>query len=167
LSCLQYRLFAMELSVSGNHMEEPGVFLPTELLACASMQGNEYACRKRDLLRVAAAAREAGLAANGWQVQFRSPDGSCELCWDSFEPAAVSENESWDEYLSRSWNETLQTWEKLFDNKDFIEEGRKIFSLIQEMEDEKVLPRDLLWFVLYFRQEKPIHSPSSPPETSY
>jgi len=157
-----------KMHTSEQQMEDAGLSLPEELLSCAIRRGNEYAWRKKDLLRVVAAAEEAGIAANGWQVQFRSPDGAFELCWNSFGPAAARENESWNEHVSRSWDETRQTWQKLFDNKEFIEEGRKIFRIIQETEDEGLQPRDLLWFVLYFRssnQKKPGHSHPSPPAT--
>ena len=140
----------MELSVSGNQMEEPGVFLPTELLACASRRGNEYAWRKRDLLAVAAAAEMEGLASGGWQVQFRTPDGECALCWKSFYPGEMKAEESWPQYVGRSWEEVRQMWQELFDNEETVDEGRRIFRLIQETEDG-LLPRDALWFVLYFR----------------
>jgi hypothetical protein len=140
----------MELSVSGNQMEEPGVFLPTELLACASKRGNEYAWRKRDLLAVAAAAEMEGLASGGWQVQFRTPDGECALSWKSFYPGEMKAEESWQQYVGRSWEETRQMWQELFENGAMIDEGRRIFRLIQETEDG-LLPRDALWFVLYFR----------------
>jgi hypothetical protein len=131
-------------------MDEPGVFLPTELLACASRRGNEYAWRKRDLLAVAAAAEMGGLAAGGCQVQFRTPDGECALCWKSFYPREMKEEESWPQYVGRSWEETRQKWQELFDNEETVDEGRRIFRLIQETEDD-LLPRDALWFVLYFR----------------
>jgi len=131
-------------------MEEPGLFLPAELLACASKLGNEYAWRKKDLLGVAAAAESEGLASGGWQVQFRTPDGECALCWKSFYPGEMKDDESWPQYVGRSWEEARQKWQQLFDNEEMINEGRRIFRLIQETEDG-LLPRDALWFVLYFR----------------
>jgi hypothetical protein len=131
-------------------MIEPGLFLPAELLACACKLGNEYAWRKKDLLGVAAAAESEGLASGGWQVQFRTPDGECALCWKSFYAGEMKENESWPEYVGRSWEEARQMWQKLFKNEEMVDEGRRIFRLIQETED-KILPRDALWFVLYFR----------------
>jgi hypothetical protein len=140
----------MELSDSGNQMEEPGVFLPTELLTCASRRGNEYAWRKRDLLAVAASAELEGLASGGWQVQFRTPDGECALCWKSFYPGERRADEPWPQYVGRSWEEARQMWQELFDNEETVDEGRRIFRLIQETEDG-LLPRDALWFILYFR----------------
>ena len=131
-------------------MEKSGSFLPNELLASASRRGDEYAWRKRDLLAVAAAAEAEGLASGGWQVQFRTPDGECALCWKSFYPGEMKGEESWPQYVSRSWEEARRKWQELFDNEETVDEGRRIFRLIQETEDG-VLPRDALWFVLYFR----------------
>ncbi len=42
-------------------------------------------------------------------------------------------------------------WQKLFANANLIEEGIKIFRLIQQTEDQGILPRDTLWFVLFFK----------------
>jgi hypothetical protein len=44
-------------------------------------------------------------------------------------------------------------WQKLFDNANLIDEGIKIFRLIQQTEGQGVLPRDTLWFVLFFKSE--------------
>jgi hypothetical protein len=131
-------------------MKEPELFLPTELFARASRRGNEYAWRKRDLLAVAAAAELAGLASGGCQVQFLTPDGDCALCWKSLYPGEMKEGESWPQYVGRSWEEVRQKWQELFDNEETVDEGRRIFRLIQETEDG-LLPRDALWFALYFR----------------
>jgi len=129
----------------------PESFLPTDLLSSANKRGNEYAWRKQDLVTVADAAEHAGLASDGWQVQFRTPDGACELCWNSFYPGERRKNEPWSQYVTRSWQESRQMWQKLFANANLIEEGIKIFRLIQQTEDQGILPRDTLWFVLFFK----------------
>jgi hypothetical protein len=139
------------------------------LLSCGSRLGNEYRCRKKDLLSVATVAERDGLASNGWKALFRTEDGECELCWKSFYPEEKKKNETWPDYVVRSWEEARQKWQQLFDNEELIEEGRRIFRLIQATEEKGVLPRDTLWFVLYFRssiQKKPGHSHPSPPEPS-
>ena len=134
----------------GYQMSELEPFLPADLLSCADKRGNDYAWRRKDLLRVAAAAKKAGLASCGGQVQFRSTDGTFEIKWRSFDPEYRRENEAWNKYVVRSWKETCLKWQNLFDNDDLIEEGRKIFKIIKETETREVLPRDVLWFVLYF-----------------
>jgi len=143
-------------------MEGPESFLPTDLLSCASKRGHEYAWRKQDLLTVADAAEHAGLASDGWQVQFRTPDGACELCWSSFDPEERRKSESWSQYVTRSWQESRQMWQKLFDNANLIVEGKKIFRLIQQTEGQGVLPRDTLWFVLHFKSAT--ENKQDPPE---
>jgi hypothetical protein len=150
-------------------MKVDGPSLPEELLAWGSWLGNEYRCRKIDLLNVAAVAERAGLASDGWKVHFRTSDGECELCWNSFYPEEKKENETWQDYVGRSWEEARQKWQQLFDNEEMIEEGKRIFRLIQATEEKSVLPRDVIWFVLYFRsstQRKPDHYHPSPPENS-
>jgi hypothetical protein len=121
-----------------------------DLLSCADKCGNEYAWRRKDILRVAEAAEKAGLASRGGQVQFRTPDKIFEFNWATFNPEERRNDESWSQYVIRSWKETRQMWQKFFDNEDLIEEGRKIIKLIQETENLQVLPSDALWFVLCF-----------------
>jgi hypothetical protein len=128
-------------------------FLPQDLLSCASKKGNEYAWRRQDLLTVADAAEDAGLASDGWQAQFRTLDGACELCWSSFDPEERRKDETWIQFVTRSWQESRQMWQKLFDSANLVEGGRKVFRLLQQTEGRGVLPRDTLWFVLYFKSE--------------
>jgi hypothetical protein len=131
-------------------MNELELFLSVDLLSCADRRGNEYAWRRKDLLRVAGAAEMAGLASSGVQVQFRSLDGTFGITWRSFEPGERRAHESWIEYINRSWKETCLRWQNLFDDEELIEEGRKIFKIIKETESQAVLPSDVLWFVLNF-----------------
>jgi hypothetical protein len=65
-------------------MNELKLFLPIDLLSCADKRENEYAWRRKDLLRVADAAAKAGLASCGGQVH-RSGMGH-EIKWRSFDP---------------------------------------------------------------------------------
>jgi hypothetical protein len=150
-------------------MEDAGSSPPEELLSSGSSLGNEYRCRKKELLKVAAIAVRDGLALDGWQVQFRTADGECELCWKSFYSEEKKKNERWLDYVGRSWEEARRKWQQLFDNEELIEEGRRIFRLIQATEEKGVLPRDTLWFILYFRsstQKKSGKSHPSPSEIS-
>lgn len=68
----------------------PEAILPPDIRALGDLRGNEYAWRRADLPRVFDAAKLAGLANLGGQVQFRLPDGTCELYWQNFDvvPAA-------------------------------------------------------------------------------
>jgi hypothetical protein len=127
----------------GCHTEGSELFLPEELIAYACKWENEYAWRKKDLLHVAGEAEKNGIASGGWQVMFRTPDGNCELCWNSFYPDEMRDNEPWPE---------------------LVDEGRKAFRLFQDTEVPGLLPRDALWFVLYFkRSAKKIQVPNKDP----
>jgi hypothetical protein len=132
------------------------LFLPEELIAFASRWGNEYAWRKKDLLHVAALAGNDLIASGGWQVLFRTPDGNCELYWNSFYPEEMRSDESWGQFVSRSWEESKRSWRMLFEDEGLIEEGRRAFRLFLETEIPGLLPRDALWFVLYFKRSTQI-----------
>ena len=136
-------------------MYELDLFLPVDLLSCADNRGNEYAWRWKDLPRAADEAEKAGLASDGWRALFRTPDGICEFYWSSFVPEPREDDEPWNQYVSRTWGESRRKWQELFENEELIEEGRKIFKVIQETESPGVLPRDALWFILYFGLSTP------------
>ena len=140
-------------------MNEAERFLPKELLSRASKRGNEYAWRWNDILHVASAAEKAGFACAGGQAQFRSPDGTVTVNWSSFAPKGKRVNETRDQYVIRSWKETRRICHGLFTDEPTIAEGKKIFRSIQETVQQDILPRETLWFVLYF------HSTESRRET--
>lgn len=145
----------------GCHTEGSELFLPEELIAYACKWENEYAWRKKDLLHVAGEAEKNGIASGGWQVMFRTPDGNCELCWNSFYPDEMRDNEPWPEFVNRTWEESRGMWRKLFEDEELVDEGRKAFRLFQDTEVPGLLPRDALWFVLYFkRSAKKIQVPN-------
>ena len=74
----------------------PESILPEAIRALADLRGNEFAWRRRDLPRVFDAAKAARLANLGGQVQFRLPDGTCDLYWQTFDVVSGRPDESWD-----------------------------------------------------------------------
>ena len=140
------------LKLRGCRGEKSELFLPEELISYACRRGDDYAWRRKDLLHVAEAAENKEIASGGWQVLFRTPDGDCELCWYSFYPEGKRDDESWTQFVGRTWEESRGNWRKLFVDDELIEEGRKAFRLFQETEMPGLLPRDALWFVLYFKR---------------
>lgn len=132
--------------------QESSWFLPQDLLASACRVGNDLAWRKRDLLHVAAAAENYGVASAGWKVLFLTPDGDLELSWNSFYPDGKREDESLEQFVGRTWVESRQSLRKLFEDDDLIDEGRKVFRLLRETETPDMLPSEALWFVLYFAE---------------
>lgn len=58
-------------------------FLPNEILQKAIVSGNEYGWKRTDFKNVLEKAVENGLGIIGGQVQFKFPDGTCELYWQN------------------------------------------------------------------------------------
>ena len=128
----------------------PEGLLPDEILAKASLGGNEYAWRLADVEETVEAARSAGLLSIGGQVQFRMPDGTCELYWLAADPTSARASETWDEWVNRSADEVIAKFRELRANTDFVAEGMKSFDLLKSKAAEGVVLADHLWFVLYF-----------------
>lgn len=139
---------------NGCRTEGSEMFLSEDLIARASMRGDEYAWRKKDLLRVADEAQTSEIACDGWKVLFRTPDGDGELCWFSFYPEGLNGHETWQQFVERSWQVSRGKWRELFKEAELLEEGRKAFRLIQQTEDKELLPREALWFIIYFRSSE-------------
>jgi hypothetical protein len=76
--------------------------LPPAVLCKALLRGNEYAWPLDDVPAAIAAARSVGLATLGGQVQFRTPDGTCELYWLNADAEDWRSGEAWSEFVTRS-----------------------------------------------------------------
>lgn len=127
---------------------------PDRLLRRASVSpGGEHAWRKADIEEVVEAAREAGLACLGGQAQFQIPDGTCEAYWLNYDPAGRREGESWESYVARSAEETLDAFRRLCAETDFRRVARE-WEALRALEDEGLDPVEHLWFVLYFDAER-------------
>jgi protein-tyrosine kinase len=137
-------------------MNEAERFLPEELLSRASRREYEYAWRWKDSIHVASAAEKSGFACAGGKAKFRSPDGRFEINWSSFTTDGRRWNESWDQYVARSWNEARRISHMLFTDETTVEVGKKIFRSIQETVKQDMLPRDSLWIALYFHSAAPV-----------
>ena len=81
---------------------------------------------------------------------FRTPDGDGELCWYSYYSPGGDVSEPWPELVARSWQDSRQKWRELFEDPELVEEGRKAFRLLQATEASNLLPREVLWFIIYF-----------------
>jgi hypothetical protein len=79
-------------------MAHPEERLPAYLRAKAVRSGNEFGWHRDSVLRTLAAARDAGLACLGGQVQFLFDDGTCELYWLNFDSSKRA---------ALSWNQTM------------------------------------------------------------
>jgi hypothetical protein len=133
-------------------MEE--LVLPASLRQRASISPTgEHAWRKDDVEAVLAAARHAGLACVGGQVQFQTLEGTCEAYWLNYDPEPQGADETWLEYVSRSAEETLAGFRKICNETNFANVAREWDVLRDKMDREQYDPVTDLWFVLYFASE--------------
>ena len=121
--------------------------------ASVSPEG-EHAWRQADVEEAIEAARDTGLGCLGGQVQFRPPDGICEAYWLKCDPAERQPEESWQEYVSRSADETLEAYRQLCRTTDFRAVAREWEVLRASMDRDGYDPTTGLWFVLYFVSEE-------------
>ena len=124
--------------------------LPANLLARASLRGNEYAWTRPDLPMVFAAAEAAGIANLGGQVQFRLLDGTCELYWHEFGPTDRRAGETWASWVSRSRQETAATLARIPPDEDLVAEGLAQFDFLRDKATNGVDDGECLCFVCYF-----------------
>jgi len=90
----------------------------------------------------------------GGQPQFRGPIGIAEPYWINYEPEPRKEGESWESYVIRSNNETLEAFEKIYEETDFLKEALEWDHIRNAVENDGINPLDHLWFVLYFNEEQ-------------
>jgi len=127
--------------------------LPPEILAKAALRGDEYAWRVDDIPLVIDAARKAGLASIGGQLQFRGPEFTCECYWvevDTYK--AMPRDLPFEVRVDLTAETAKRAFEKLSREVDFLGEGRSAFANVLSGYDDNAL-RDLMWFVWYVRSD--------------
>ena len=127
--------------------------LSPDLLAKAVRSGEEYGWRFEDLPTVLAQAREAGLAVLGGQVQFKLPDGTCELYWQNADATDRRDGEAWKAYVDRPHDEVQAALERLPTTELILREGLERFAFLRERAAEGVDLRRFLCFICYFEAE--------------
>jgi hypothetical protein len=115
--------------------------------------GGEYAWRQADFEEAVGAARNAGLACLGGQVQFQAREGTCEAYWLKYDPEEQRTGEPWEDYVVRSSKETIDAFRQLCGQSDFRVVAREWELLRTKMDGEGYDPVSDLWFVLYFVKE--------------
>jgi hypothetical protein len=126
--------------------------LPPDLLARASLAGNEYAWPIADIPAVIEATRAANLVSIGGQLQFRLPDrGTCECYWvevDTFK--SVDKALPWKERVMATAEVALRDFGALQERFDFLAEGRKAFrDYLDKLLADGRDPADAMCFVWY------------------
>jgi len=94
-------------------------------------------------------ARSRGLETLGGQVQFRLPDGTCELYWISIDPSARQLEEPWHAWVERSANEVIERFRQMMTTKDWSQEIQN-WPFLRDKAASGVDVLSCLCFVLYF-----------------
>lgn len=129
---------------------------PPDLLARASLRGNEYAWPVEVIPEVIEQAKDRNLISIGGQLQFRFVEGAiCECYWievDTFK--TVSRDQPWPERVRQTAAAALFSFESLRSEHDFLAEGRKGFGAVfAEYEAKGQDPREAMCFVWYVEAE--------------
>ena len=123
-------------------------YLPNEILQKAIVSGKEYGWKRTDFKEVVDKAVEIGLGIIGGQVQFKFPDGTCELYWHKYDTIERKSGENWKDYCQRTKKECLSQFEELPSDSELIKEGIKSFNFLKEKSTSNL--KDFLIFILYF-----------------
>lgn len=124
--------------------------LPTEILQKAIVSGKEYGWKRTDFKEVIDKAVEVGLGIIGGQVQFKLPNGTCELYWHKYESKERKSNENWKDYCLRTKEECLSQFNNIPTNTVLINEGIENFEFLKEKSKSDIELEDYLIFILYF-----------------
>ena len=124
--------------------------LPGPARALADIRDGEAAWRRGDLPLVADAARAAGLATTGGQVQLRLASVTHELYWQDYDPGDRRPDETWPQYADRSWKELLFLTGTLPPNEVMIEGAHRLWPWLKIGD---AAAAEALWFVVYLAAE--------------
>jgi len=128
--------------------------LPPEVLARASLRGNEYAWPIDDIPAVITAAQRAALASLGGQLQFRLSDGgTCECYWVDID-IRVDElpGSGWSEKVRHAGEIARKRFDQIQRRYNFLDEGRT-FQSVRKAETEGEDLRAAMCFVWYVADE--------------
>ena len=135
-------------------MNEEEKYLPTEILNKAVRSGNEYGWKREDFLDVLNSAVNANLGIVGGQIQFKLPDGTCELYWHQYDSTERIPNETWTSYCERTKVEVTTAFSELPTNSELVKEGVENFDFLAERVNNGVDIEQHLIFVLYFNTQE-------------
>ncbi|MCB0537128.1 MAG: hypothetical protein KDE33_06325 [Bacteroidetes bacterium] len=125
-------------------------YLPSEILQRAIVSGKEYGWKRTDFKEIIDKAVEVGLGIIGGQVQFKLPDGTCELYWHKYDTTERKPGENWNDYCKRTKVECLSQFDKLPADSELINEGIESFNFLKEKSETNTELSDFLIFILYF-----------------
>ena len=92
------------------------------------------------------------MAIIGGQVQYKFPDGICELYWLSYDTYERSIDEDWDAYCNRTAKEGLAKFELLISTKNIDQEALE-WPFIKTKKNQGIDINQFQIFILYFNDE--------------
>lgn len=131
-------------------MEIEQKYLPSEILKRAILSVEEYGWKRSDIFEVVEKAIEVGLGIIGGQVQFKFPEGTCELYWHKYDTIQRKPVENWKKYCQRTKQEFLDKFKKIPTDLELVEEGINSFPFLKEKSNADIQIENYLIFILYF-----------------
>ena len=129
-------------------------YLPIEILQKAVLSGKEYGWKRIDFKETVNKAVEIGLCIIGGQVQFKFPEGTCELYWHKYDTTERKTSECWEEYCQRTKIECLNQFEKIPTEEELIKEGIESFDFLKSKSKLNIQLKDHLIYILYFNDSE-------------
>ena len=125
--------------------------IPKNILNKAIKSRQEFGWRRDDFVDVIDSALSLNLAIIGGQVQFKFPDGICELYWKSYDTKQKLNCENWTDYCLRTHSECLEKFKQFDSNEILIKEGIDNFDFLKKKAVDGVDLEPYLIFILYFQ----------------
>ena len=113
--------------------------LPANVIATATLRGNEYSWAVGTFLDALENAHAAGFGCIGGQFQFRFPDAICEMWWHQADAGGPKPGEDWSSYVKRSTDTIRTQFLRTMESANFLEEARE-WPMIQEKMRQGVDP---------------------------
>ncbi|MBV1830371.1 hypothetical protein HNW77_05885 [Komagataeibacter sp. AV436] len=116
-------------------------FLPADIMERGTLSGNERVWPLSDIPFIIKAARRAGVANIGGQLQFRFPDAICELYYIETNPFRfMPSGLSWQDQVEHSAPISPEQFQSLPEDFDFLAEGQAGFG--PQLDAEREAGRD-------------------------
>jgi hypothetical protein len=111
--------------------------------------GGEWGWKLEDIPEVVKQSRKRNFGILGGQIQFRLPDGTCELYDLNADPKDKSDVETWKEYSKRSCEEFVAFFNALTNKTDFEKLGIERYEYLREKKDAGINIMDHMYFMVY------------------
>ena len=126
--------------------------LSQSILDLAVKKDGEKGWKLSDVPEVAKDALKNNMGIIGGQIQYRLPRGTCELYWVNADPESKKENESWEEYVLRSYEEFLLKFKENVLSRDIQKEAIESFQFLKEKVEKGMDIEPYQVFLMYFSE---------------